>query len=70
METKVILEDGVAIGDKKLREIYEVINYKKAYRYVKKCITENKPLDENTVCPFGKRVFTDFVLKGKQTRLL
>lgn len=49
METKVVLEDGVAIGGKELREIYEVINHKKAYGYVKKCIAENKPLDENIV---------------------
>ena len=49
METKVVLEDGVAIGGKELREIYEVINHKKAYRYVKKCIAENKPLDESIV---------------------
>ena len=49
METKVVLEDGVSIGGKQLREIYEVINHKKAYCYVKKCISENKPLDENTV---------------------
>ncbi len=49
METKVVLEDGVAIGGKKLREIYEVINHKKAYGYVKKCIAEKKPLDENII---------------------
>ena len=49
METKVVLEDGVAIGGKELREIYEVINHKKAYGYVKKCISENKSLDENIV---------------------
>ena len=49
METKVVLEDGVAIGGKELREIYEVINHKKAYGYVKKCIAEKKPIDENIV---------------------
>jgi len=49
METKVVLEDGVAIGGKELREIYEVINHKKAYGYVKKCISEKKTLDENIV---------------------
>ena len=49
METKVVLEDGVSIGGKALREIYEVINHKKAYRYVKKCISEQKSLDENIV---------------------
>lgn len=49
METKVVLEDGVSIGGKELREIYEVINHKKAYEYVKKCIAKNKPLTENIV---------------------
>lgn len=49
METKVVLEDGVSIGGKELREIYEIVNHKKAYAYVKKCIVENKPLTESIV---------------------
>lgn len=49
METKVVLEDGVSIGGKELREIYEVINHKKAYGYVKKCIVDRKNLDEKIV---------------------
>ena len=34
IETKLVLEDGVSVGGKELREIYEVINHKKAYAYV------------------------------------
>lgn len=49
METKVVLEDGIAIGGKSLREIYEVVNHKKAYRYVKECIGKGLALDENIV---------------------
>lgn len=49
IETKVLLEDGISIGGKEIREIYEVINHKKAYRFVKKCILENRPLDENII---------------------
>ena len=49
METKVVLEDWVSIGGKDLREIYEVVNHKKAYDYVKKCIAQQNPLDENIV---------------------
>ena len=49
METKLVLEDGISIGGKQLREIYEVVNHKKAYRYVKKCIAEGKVLDEHIV---------------------
>lgn len=49
IETKVVLEDGIAVGGKSLREIYEVINHQKAYGYIKKCIAEHKPLTENIV---------------------
>ena len=49
METKVTLEDGISVGGKELREIYEVVNHKKAYRYVKRCIAEGKVLDEHIV---------------------
>ena len=49
LETKLVLEDGVAVGGKALREIYEVVNHKKAYRYLKRCILDNQPLNENIV---------------------
>lgn len=49
METKVLLEDGIAIGGKHLREIYESVNHQKAYRYVKECIDKGMPLDEKIV---------------------
>lgn len=49
IETKVVLEDGIAIGGKTLREIYEVVNHKKAYQYVKECISKGIVLEENIV---------------------
>ena len=49
METKVVLEDGIAIGGKSLREIYEVVNHKKAYQYVKDCVRQGLALDEKIV---------------------
>lgn len=49
IETKVLLEDEISVGNKFLREIYEVVNHNKAFSYVKKCISDNKPLDENIV---------------------
>lgn len=49
METKLVLEDGIAIGGKFLREIYEVVNHKKAYRYVKECIGKGLELNERIV---------------------
>ena len=49
METKLVLEDGISIGGKELREIYEIVNHKKAYRYVKSCIADGKLLNEHIV---------------------
>ena len=49
IETKVLLEDKISVGRKSLREIYEVVNHNKAFSYVKNCIAEDKPLDENIV---------------------
>lgn len=49
METKVVLDDGISVGGKMLREIYEVVNHRNAYRYVKQRIAERKALDEATV---------------------
>lgn len=49
LETKVVLEDGISVGGKELREIYEVINHRKAYQYIKKCIADRKQLDESIV---------------------
>lgn len=48
LETKVVLEDGISIGGKHLREIFEVVNHKKAYEFIKGKIEEGLPLDEAT----------------------
>lgn len=49
IQTKAVLEDGIAIGGKTLREIYEVVNHQKAFGYVKRCIADGKVLDEKMV---------------------
>lgn len=49
IQTKAIIEEGLSVGGKLLREIYEVANHAKAFAYVQKCVAEGKPLDEPTV---------------------
>ena len=49
IQTKAVLEDGISVGGKTLREIYEVVNHSKAFQFVKQCVAEGKPLDENIV---------------------
>ncbi|EMS72714.1 Fic family protein [Ruminiclostridium cellobioparum] len=64
METKVVLEDGISIGGKALREIYEVINHKKAFRYVKQCINEGLPLSEKIVKDIHALVMENIIVGG------
>ncbi|MBQ7898043.1 MAG: Fic family protein [Clostridia bacterium] len=63
METKAVLEDGISVGGKSLREIYEVINHKKAYSFVKKRIAENKSLDEKTIKDIHQ-ILTENIIVG------
>jgi len=45
-ETKVVLEDGITIGGKTLKEHLEVINHKEAILYVEEIVKNNEPLSE------------------------
>ena len=49
VQTKAILEDGLSVGGKTLREIYEVANHARAFNYVKDCIAKGRPLDEQVI---------------------
>lgn len=49
IQTKAVLEDGISIGGKPLREIYEVVNHQKAFGFIKRCIADGKPLDEKII---------------------
>lgn len=68
METKVVLEDGIAIGGKSLREIYEVVNHKKAYQYVKDCIKEGVTLDEKIVKEIHALLMENILVGGVYRR--
>ena len=49
IQTKAIIEDGLSVGGKTLREIYEVVNHSKAFEYVKECISKKERLNESIV---------------------
>lgn len=48
-ETKVVVEDGLTIEGKPLREIYEATGHARAYDYMRKLAT-NIPLSEDIIC--------------------
>ncbi len=47
VQTKAILEDGLSVGGKFLREIYEVANHRKAFNYVKEHVAKGDAPTEN-----------------------
>lgn len=64
IQTKAILEDGLSVGGKTLREIYEVANHAWAFAYVKQCIAEKKPLDEQIVKEIHARLMENIQVGG------
>ncbi|MDN0055218.1 Fic family protein [Collinsella ihumii] len=47
VQTKAILEDGLSVGGKSLREIYEAENHRKAFNYVKEHVAKGDALTES-----------------------
>ncbi len=64
VETKAIIEDGISVGGKKLREIYEVTNHMKAFKYAKEKISEGRELDENLVKDFHELLMENIMNGG------
>ncbi len=64
IQTKAILEDGLSVGGKTLREIYEVTNHARAFTYVKECVAEGKPLDESIVKEIHTRLMENIQIGG------
>ena len=58
-ETQLILEMGLAIGGKSLREHFEVINHKRAIEYVETLATATEP-----ITPFHVRQIHQLILTG------
>ncbi|MEC0226171.1 Fic family protein [Paenibacillus alba] len=49
LETKMVLEEGLTIGGKKLREHFEVINHSEAISYVQDVVSRNIELSEYVI---------------------
>lgn len=64
IETKVVLEDGIAIGGKSLREIYESINHRNAFRCVKDCIARGMPLEERIIKDIHAMLMENILVGG------
>lgn len=59
--------------EKNLREIYEVVNHSRTFEYVKQCIANEKPLDENIVKDIHAKlmdnIFTGGIYRNVEVRI-
>ena len=64
IETKTLLEDGISIGGKRLREIYEVVNHNKAFGFIKQKVSAGISLDENIVKDIHAIITENIIVRG------
>lgn len=64
VETKALIEDGISVGGKRLREIYEVTNHAKAFKLAKAKIAEGVPLDEKLIKDFHEILMENIIQGG------
>lgn len=63
-EVKTILVDNISIGGKELREIYEVVNNKKAYRYILNELDNKSGLTEDFIKDIHEIVMDNIIQGG------
>lgn len=57
-ETKVVIEDGLTIGGKPLRDVYEATGHAKAYDHLFK-LTENRPVTADDILELHRLFYSD-----------
>ncbi|MCL2351732.1 MAG: Fic family protein [Firmicutes bacterium] len=66
-ETKLLLEEQLSVGGRRMREIFEVTNHAKAYDYARQCVEDSKPLCEDIVRELH-RILMENILPGGEYR--
>ena len=70
-ETKVILEDGITVGGRSLREFYEVVGHGKAYDYMFSLIEKRKLTEKDIL--YCHKLFSqnipDFINSGEYRKI-
>lgn len=60
-EVKMVLCDGMTVGEKQLSELYEIINHKNTYAYIKQCLSEGKVLSEEMIKEIHRKLTENIV---------
>ncbi len=58
-ETKLVLEEGITIGGKSMREHFEAVNHKEALSFVENIVTKKQPITKEILCYLNKIILTN-----------
>ena len=58
-ETRLVIEEGVTIGGKSMREHFEAINHKKAIDFVELIVKEKKTITKEIICKINSLVLNN-----------
>ncbi|PIN79865.1 cell filamentation protein Fic [Candidatus Woesearchaeota archaeon CG10_big_fil_rev_8_21_14_0_10_34_8] len=58
-ETRMILEEGITISGKLMREHFEALNHKKALDYIESIVKENKKISEEMLCRINEFILNN-----------
>jgi len=60
-ETRLVIEEGITIGGKSLKEHFEAKNHKRAIDFVEHIVTEKKDLDKKILCELSKIILNETI---------
>ena len=66
-ETRLVIEEGITIGGKSMREHFEAINHKKAIEFVESIVKERKVITKDIICKINDLILTDIEDEEKGT---
>ncbi|MCU0444790.1 MAG: Fic family protein [Microscillaceae bacterium] len=60
-ETAIVIQEGMTIHGKSLREHNEAINHDFAYQYIKKIVEQKQELTENVICTIHETILKNII---------
>ena len=58
-ETRLVIEEGITIGGKLMREHFEAINHQEAIGFVEKVVKEKKKITKEIICKINSLILTN-----------
>ena len=64
-ETKLVIEEGITIGGKSMREHFEAVNHKSAIDYIESIVKEKREITKEILCKINDLILTNIEKEEK-----